>query len=253
MSKRIAAQLEKLRGDEWDSDSDNEEQPQVAKAGKGKAAKVKAAAGSETDAAAPFSGQEEFVQLDAPKLSKKQRKAAAAAVQRAADAGAASGLSNVIYLGRIPHGFYEKQMMGFFKQFGVVRRLRLSRNKRSGNSKHYAFIQFDEVEVAQVVANTMNEYRLFDHTLSCHLVPAHAVHERMFLGANKAFKPQPWKAIARKQHNAERTYEQTVALNKKLLRVEKVKRKQLSAIGVEYEFPGYAGQRPSKKQHISFE
>lgn len=248
MSKRIAAQLEKLRGDEWDSDSDQEEQPQVTKAGKAKAAKAPAA-----DAAAPFSGQEEFVQLDAPKLTKKQRKAAAAAVQRAADAGAASGLSNVIYLGRIPHGFYEKQMMGFFKQFGVVRRLRLSRNKRSGNSKHYAFIQFDEPEVAQVVANTMNEYRLFDHTLSCHLVPAHAVHERMFVGANKSFKPQPWKAIARKQHNAERSYEQTVALNKKLVRQEKVKRKQLAAIGVEYEFPGYAGQRPSKKQHISFE
>merc|ERR1711988_1317815 len=36
----------------------------------------------------------------------------------------------VVYLGRIPHGFYEKQMMGFFSQFGTVTRLRLSRNKK---------------------------------------------------------------------------------------------------------------------------
>lgn len=36
----------------------------------------------------------------------------------------------VIYLGRIPHGFYEDQMKSYFTQFGDVTRLRLSRNKR---------------------------------------------------------------------------------------------------------------------------
>ena len=36
----------------------------------------------------------------------------------------------VIYLGRIPHGFYEEQMKSYFKQFGDVTRLRLSRNKK---------------------------------------------------------------------------------------------------------------------------
>lgn len=36
----------------------------------------------------------------------------------------------MIYLGRIPHGFYEAQMKSYFAQFGDVTRLRLSRNKR---------------------------------------------------------------------------------------------------------------------------
>jgi nucleolar protein 15 len=36
----------------------------------------------------------------------------------------------VIYIGRIPHGFYEEQMRGFFEQFGEITRLRLSRNKK---------------------------------------------------------------------------------------------------------------------------
>jgi nucleolar protein 15 len=36
----------------------------------------------------------------------------------------------VIYLGRVPHGFYEDQMKTYFTQFGDVTRLRLSRNKK---------------------------------------------------------------------------------------------------------------------------
>lgn len=36
----------------------------------------------------------------------------------------------VIYLGRIPHGFYEDQMRNYFSQFGDITRLRLSRNKK---------------------------------------------------------------------------------------------------------------------------
>ena len=36
----------------------------------------------------------------------------------------------VIYLGRIPHGFYEEEMESYFSQFGQVCRLRLSRNKK---------------------------------------------------------------------------------------------------------------------------
>lgn len=35
-----------------------------------------------------------------------------------------------IYLGHIPHGFYEKEMRGYFSQFGKVTRLRLFRSKK---------------------------------------------------------------------------------------------------------------------------
>jgi nucleolar protein 15 len=36
----------------------------------------------------------------------------------------------VLFVGRVPHGFYEDQMRAYFSQFGDVTRLRLSRNKR---------------------------------------------------------------------------------------------------------------------------
>ena len=48
----------------------------------------------------------------------------------------------VIYLGHIPHGFFENEMLGFFSQFGEVAQLRLSRNPKTGRSRGYAFWWF---------------------------------------------------------------------------------------------------------------
>ena len=99
-----------------------------------------------------------------------------------------SGSSSVVYLGHIPHGFYEEQMKGYFSQFGdvvskrsfylaepsvlrgsarlgslhwqteptalclcVQLRLRLSRNKKTGASRHFAFIEFEDAEVRVVL------------------------------------------------------------------------------------------------------
>ena len=65
----------------------------------------------------------------------KAAKAAAAAESR-------PPRSNVVYLGRIPHGFFEDQMRGYFSQFGELRRLRLSRSKKTARSRGYAFLEF---------------------------------------------------------------------------------------------------------------
>ena len=43
-------------------------------------------------------------------------------------------------------------MKQFFEQFGTVTRLRLMRNKKTHGSKGGAFIEFEEREVAEVVA-----------------------------------------------------------------------------------------------------
>lgn len=36
----------------------------------------------------------------------------------------------VIYLGHIPHGFYEEEIRSYFTQFGTVTRLKLYRSKK---------------------------------------------------------------------------------------------------------------------------
>ena len=45
-------------------------------------------------------------------------------------------IPGVVYVGHIPHGFYEDEMRGFFSQFGTVNRLRLSRSKKVTSYTH---------------------------------------------------------------------------------------------------------------------
>ena len=101
----------------------------------------------------------------------------------------------VVYVGRIPHGFYEHEMRQYFSQFGDISRLRLSRSKKSGASRHFAFIEFSSAGVAKIVADTMDTYLMFGHILKCKVVPKEQVHEKLWKGANKRFKPVPWNKI----------------------------------------------------------
>ncbi|KAF3903827.1 hypothetical protein AA313_de0207289 [Arthrobotrys entomopaga] len=110
----------------------------------------------------------------------------------------------VIYLGRIPHGFYEDEMQSYFSQFGAIDRLRLCRNKTTGKSKHYAFIRFKSSEVASIVAETMNNYMLYGHILKCKLLPDTECNERMWMGANRKWKVSPLNKIRRIKHERKR-------------------------------------------------
>jgi nucleolar protein 15 len=92
---------------------------------------------------------------------------------------------------RVPRGFFEPQMKKYFSQFGRVKRLRLSRNKKTGASKHYAFVEFQSSEVADIVARTMDNYLLFGHILKCKFIPAEQVHPDLFKGAGERFKVDP--------------------------------------------------------------
>ncbi len=130
----------------------------------------------------------------------------------------------VLFLGRIPHGFHEDQMRGYFNQFGDVTRLRLSRNKRvsvsiacvfikhrslvshqTGRSKHYAFIEFDSSTVAKIVAETMDNYLLMGHILTCKVIPKDEVHPELWIGANRKWRAIPSHRMVRVQHNKVRT------------------------------------------------
>ncbi|KAF2002740.1 hypothetical protein P154DRAFT_462278 [Amniculicola lignicola CBS 123094] len=102
----------------------------------------------------------------------------------------------VVYVGRIPHGFHEPQMKGYFSQFGQVTRLRLSRNKKTGSSKHFGFVEFRDSDVAKIVAKTMNNYLLFGHILQCKVIPQAQVHPKLLEGANTRFKVMPRNKMA---------------------------------------------------------
>ena len=162
----------------------------------------------------------------------------------------------VVYLGRIPHGFYEDQMRAYFEQFGEVKRLRLSRNKKTGASKHYAFIEFTHSDVAQIVAETMDNYLLFSHTLKCEVIPSEKVHEGLWKGANRKFRAVPYAKLHRERHNKKKSVDEKKKVAKKLVEREQRLRQVLEEMGIDYEFPGYAaaasgkleGEEKSKKE-----
>lgn len=77
----------------------------------------------------------------------------------------------VVFIKHLPHGFFEEQMRNYFSQFGDVTRLRLVRSRRTGGSKGYAFVEFRFPEVAQVAAETMNNYLMFQKVLKAVYIP----------------------------------------------------------------------------------
>ncbi|KAJ7052559.1 hypothetical protein C8F01DRAFT_571058 [Mycena amicta] len=144
----------------------------------------------------------------------------------------------VLFLGRIPHGFYEEQAKAYFSQFGTVTRLRVSRNKKTGKSKHYGFIEFDSSSVAQIVAETMDNYLLMGHIMQCKVIPKEKVHPELWLGANRKWRPIPKARVAQAEHNKPRTKEQQLRVADRLIKRQDERQKKLAKAGIEYDVAG---------------
>ncbi|KAI0137296.1 hypothetical protein BJ170DRAFT_54149 [Xylariales sp. AK1849] len=164
----------------------------------------------------------------APKASK--------AVRNAAEVGQTEA-SGVVYVGRIPHGFYEHEMRQYFSQFGDITKLRLSRNKKTGASKHYAFLEFAEESTAEIVSKTMNNYLLFGHLLKCRVIPKSQVHENLFKNANKRFKKIPHTKIAGNNLKKPLSEDKWAARISKTNQKRADQAKKLKEIGYEFEAP----------------
>jgi nucleolar protein 15 len=154
----------------------------------------------------------------------------------------------VVYVGHIPHGFYEHEMRAYFEQFGSILQLRLSRNRKSGASKHYAFIKFASAGVAGIVAKTMDKYLLFNHILKVKLIVDEQVPENLFKGANKRFKKIPWNKMAGRQLEqgaSEATWEKRIQKEENR-RAEKAQR--MKSIGYEFAAPKIKSAKNVAKQ-----
>ncbi|KAI1107344.1 hypothetical protein F4804DRAFT_297655 [Jackrogersella minutella] len=143
----------------------------------------------------------------------------------------------VVYIGRLPHGFYEREMHSYFSQFGGIEKLRMSRNKKTGASKHFAFIEFASAAVAEVVAKTMDNYLLFGRILKVKVVPKSQIHDDLWKGSNKRFKKVPWNKMAGNQLKkplSESTWTQKITKEEQK---RSNRAKKLQDIGYEFEGP----------------
>ncbi|CCH41086.1 Polyadenylate-binding protein 1 [Wickerhamomyces ciferrii] len=76
----------------------------------------------------------------------------------------------VIYIGRLPDGFEEAELSKYFNQFGEITNIKLARNKKTGNSRHFGFLEFNNGDDAKIAQETMNNYLLMNHQLKVELV-----------------------------------------------------------------------------------
>ncbi|KAJ1695213.1 hypothetical protein LUZ63_011911 [Rhynchospora breviuscula] len=160
--------------------------------------------------------------------------------------------STVLYIGHIPHGFYEEQMEGFFKQFGTFKRLRIARNRKTGKSKHYGFLEFTNPEVAKVVADEMNNYLLFEHNLQIQLVPPEKVHPKLWKRVNRTIEPVNFVEVARRRHNKERTLQEHQRMVQAILKQDEKRRERIKEAGIDYEYPELIGKIQPKAKKIKF-
>ena len=108
---------------------------------------------------------------------------------------------------------------------------------QTARSRGYAFLEFEDKDVAQVAASTMNGYIMFGRQLDCHLVDK--PHKDIFKNGNRKWQFVPTQVKFRNEKNRERTDEEKAARVKGLLEKEKEKRIRLKELGIEYEFSGY--------------
>jgi len=170
----------------------------------------------------------------------------------------------VIYVGHIPDGFFEPQMKKFFSQFGRVTRLRISRSKKTAKSKGFAFVEFEEEQVAKIVAETMQGYLLFDKTLVCHMLAKDKCHKLLFKGHKRRMINTSFNR--RKRHvalyndrptvevNGEQVPRHTLRQAERRKRSDKKLTSMLADLGVSYDVSGaddVAQSRGSKSPKTS--
>ncbi|PWY97082.1 hypothetical protein BCV70DRAFT_203190 [Testicularia cyperi] len=171
-------------------------------------------------------------------------------VKKAKKAGKSASTPATLYVGRLPKGFFEDQMKAYFAQFGDVTRIRVSRNKKTGASKHYAFVEFADQDVAQIVQETMNNYLIDGRLLQVKVVPKDKIHPEMWIGANRKYRPIPVDRLERLNRSQPRTEEQQESAIQRTLDRQDKRRKKLADAGIDYDFEGYTregAQSPPKK------
>lgn len=148
----------------------------------------------------------------------------------------------VVYVGHIPHGFYEREMKGYFDQFGEVLRVRMSRSKKTARSKGYAYVEFADAEVAKLAAEAMDGYIMHGRAVVAKFVPPEKVHPDALKGANRVFRRIPWASIARRGV-VERSRDPAMLANRSrgVQKRYQAKKKRLQAMGIQYKFPSVVG------------
>ena len=147
----------------------------------------------------------------------------------------ADELSNIMYVAHLPAGFEEKEMKQFFKQFGTVKNIQLARSSKTGNSKGYGWVEFENQEVTKTCAEAFNNYLINDKCIKTKHMTVAEVPPKLFTNAIKGPKKQVQKEDPPRKETAI-----------KLARQERKIKATLEAAGIDYQWPSLLQQFEAK-------
>ncbi|KAL4120500.1 hypothetical protein QTP88_013182 [Uroleucon formosanum] len=149
----------------------------------------------------------------------------------------ASNDRGVVYLGHVPHGFYENEMKQYFAQFGDVTNINIPKSKKTGKARGYAFVEFLYPEVAKVVAETMNNYLMHKKILVAKYLPPNQVKSNTFWRCNKNNIPLTIKNRSIQRKTMERPLDPAKEKQSKAALKRRVQslQKKLKSKGIEYD------------------
>jgi nucleolar protein 15 len=123
----------------------------------------------------------------------------------------------------------------------------VSRSKKTGVSKGYAFLQFKHAEVAAIAAEAMNGYMMFGQMLKCHTIKREDVHTEMFKHANRKMRKRPWLKIAAERHNRDRSSGEEKRREEALIRKDQRRQKRIKELGIDYDYDALKPRKQNMK------
>ncbi|CAF3325650.1 unnamed protein product [Rotaria socialis] len=154
----------------------------------------------------------------------------------------------LIRLSGLPYGFFERELYSYFSQFGPVTRLKLIRSKKTGGSRGYAYIEFEDEDVARIASETMNGYLMFRSLIKSRIMDRTKVDtEKLFKNWKRLFTvktPQQKRAL----HNRVKSNEQIEKSNKRRTTKLLKQQQKLAAAGIKYELTDFIPLKAIQKE-----
>ena len=153
----------------------------------------------------------------------------------------------LIRLSGLPYGFFERELYSYFSQFGVVTRLKLIRSKKTGGSRGYAYIEFEDEDVARIASETMNGYLMFRSLIKSRVMDINKINtEKLFQNWKRLFTvktPKQKRALYNRPKSAEQIEKSDKRRAKKLSKQQE----KLAAAGIKYELTDFIPLNATKK------
>lgn len=154
----------------------------------------------------------------------------------------------LIRLSGLPYGFFERELYSYFCQFGVVTRLKLIRSKKTGGSRGYAYIEFEDEDVARIASETMNGYLMFRSLIKSRIMDRNKIDtEKLFKNWKRLFTVKTPKQ-KRALYNRPRSSEQIETSNRRRAKKLLKQQEKLAAAGIKYELTDFLPLKSMKKE-----